>query len=99
MSRIHALKFLVLQTLYKNKSQIPGDLHGEIAKSLIITQKEESLVVAWISKSKNQKIVIDNKKFNFYIKSEFDQTSNNKQIDINESNAEDLVSKIIKLSL
>ena len=99
MSRIHALKFLVLQTLYKNKSQISGDLHAEIAKSLIITQEQESLVVTWISKSKNKKIVIDNKKFNFYIKSEFDQTSNNKQIDINESNAEDLVSKIIKLSL
>ena len=34
-----------------------------------------------------------------YIKSEFNQTSDNKQIDINESNARDLVLKIIKLSL
>ena len=99
MSRIHALKFLILQTLNKNKSQISGDLHIEIAKSLSITQKKECLVVAWISKGKNKEIVIDDKKFNFYIKSEFDQTSDNKQIDINESNARDLISKIIKLSL
>ena len=99
MSRIHALKFLVLQTLYKNKSQISDDHHAEIAKSLNIDQKKECLIVAWLSKGKNKEIVIDNKKFNFYIKSEFNQTSDNKQIDINESNARDLISKIIKLSL
>ena len=99
MSRIHALKFLVLQTLNKHKSQLSSDHHIEIAKSLSITQKKESLIVTWISKRKNKEIVIDDKKFSFYIKSEFDQTSDNKQIDINESNARDLVLKIIKLSL
>ena len=99
MSRIHALKFLILQTLNKNKSQISGDLHIEIAKSLSITSKKECLIVTWMSKGNNKEITIDNSKFNFYKKSEFDQTSNNKQIDVNESNARDLVLKIIKLSL
>ena len=45
MSRIHALKFLVLQILNKNKSQISDILHAEIAKSLSITQKKEYLIV------------------------------------------------------
>ena len=99
MSRIHALKFLVLQALNKNKSNISVGLHNEIAKSLKIITKKESLIVTWISKEKIKEIEIDDKKFNFYIKSEFDQTSNNKQIDTNESNAKELVLKIIQLSL
>ena len=99
MSRTHALKFLILQTLNKDKSQITRDLHTEIAKSLTIVTKNGKMSALWQSKGTNKEITIDDKKFNFYIKSEFDQTSDNKQIDINESNAKDLVSKIIKLSL
>ena len=58
MSRIHALKFLILQTLNKNKSQISGDLHIEIAKSLCITSKKECLIVTWMSKGNNKEITI-----------------------------------------
>ena len=64
MSRIHALKFLILQTLNKNKSQISGDLHIEIAKSLSITSKKECLIVAWVSKGNNKEITIDVEKPN-----------------------------------
>ena len=81
------------------KSNISVGLHNEIAKSLKIITKKESLIVTWISKEKIKEIEIDDKKFYFYIKSEFDQTSNNKQIDTNESNAKELVLKIIQLSL
>ena len=43
--------------------------------------------------------MVDEKKFNFYIKSEFDQPTDNKQIDVNENKAKDLVLEIIKQSL
>ena len=63
MSRIHALKFLVLQTLNKNKSQISGDLHIEIAKSLSITSKKECLIVTWMSNGNNKEITILKNRF------------------------------------
>ena len=99
MSRVHALKFLILQTLNKNKSKISESLHIEIAKSLNINQKNESLILSWRANSVEKNIIADEKKFNFYIRSEFDQKSNTKQIDDNEINAQDLILKIIKLSL
>ena len=99
MSRVHALKFLILQTLNKNKSKISESLHIEIAKSLNINQKNESLILSWKANSVEKNIIADEKKFNFYIRSEFDQKSNTKQIDDNEINAQDLILKIIKLSL
>ena len=43
--------------------------------------------------------MVDEKKFNFYIKSEFDQSTDDKQLDVNESNAKTLVLEIIKKSL
>ena len=98
MSRVQALKFLVLQTLNKNKSKLSGNLHSEIAKSLQIMIIEDQLVVQWLSKGKKMKEVINNQTFNFYIKSEFEQASDVSQIEKNESNARDLVLKIIKLS-
>ena len=98
MSRVQALKFLVLQTLNKNKSKLSGNLHNEIAKSLQIMITEDQLVVQWLSKGKKMKEVISNQTFNFYIKSEFEQASDVSQIEKNESNARDLVLKIIKLS-
>ncbi len=99
MSRAHAFKFLILHTLSKNKSKIPDDLHLEISRSLNIRQENDSMFLTWSSKSKNKEIMVDEKKFNFYIKSEFDQSTDDKQLDVNESNASDLVSKIITLSL
>ena len=67
MSRVQALKFLVLQTLNKNKSKLSGNLHSEIAKSLQIMIIEDQLVVQWLSKGKKMKEVINNQTFNFYI--------------------------------
>ena len=57
------------------------------------------MFLTWLSKGKNKEIMVDEKKFNFYIKSEFDQLTDDKLLDVNESSARDLVSKIIKLSL
>ena len=99
MSKVLALKFLILQTLNKNKTQIESNLHTEIAKSLNIVRNEESLLITWIARSKNKEILVDDKKFSFYIKSEFDNISNTSQIETNESNARNLTLKIIKLSL
>ena len=99
MSRIHALKFLVLQTLNKNKSKISSSLHNEIAKSLKISFTNEKLHINWNANTVAKNIVIDENKFHFYIKSEFNQTSDSKQIDVNESNAKDLVLEVIKQSL
>jgi len=99
MSRVHAFKFLILHTLSKNKSKISGDLHFEISRSLNIRQENECMFLTWLSKGKNKEIVVDEKKFNFYIKSEFDQSTDKKQIDTNENNAKDLVLEIIKQSL
>ena len=83
MSRVHAFKFLILHTLSKNKSKISGDLHFEISRSLNIRQENECMFLTWLSKGKNKEIAVDEKKFNFYIKSEFDQSTDKKQIDTN----------------
>jgi len=99
MSRVHALKFLLLQKLNKNKSKISENLHIEIAKSLNVKQKSESLILSWKANSVEKNIFTDEKKFNFYRRSEFDQKSNLKQIDDNEINAQNLILEIIKLSL
>jgi len=96
---VHALKFLVLQTLNKNKSKISESLHIEIAKSLNVKQKSESLILSWKANSVEKNIFVDEKKFNFYKRSEFDQKSNLRQIDDNEINAQNLILEIIKLSL
>ena len=99
MSRAHAFKFLILHTLSKNKSKISSDLYLEIARSLNTRQENERMFLTWLSKGKNKEIMVDEKKFNFYIKSEFDQPTDNKQIDVNENKAKDLVLEIIKQSL
>ena len=99
MSREHAFKFLILHTLSKNKSEIPDDLHLEISRSLNIRQENGSMFLTWLSKGKNKEIMVDEKKFNFYIKSEFDQSTDDKQVDVNENNAKNLVLEIIKQSL
>ncbi|MBT59757.1 MAG: hypothetical protein CL393_09580 [Acidiferrobacteraceae bacterium] len=99
MSRVHAFKFLILHTLSKNKSKISSDLYLEIARSLNTRQENERMFLTWLSKGKNKEIMVDEKKFNFYIKSEFDQPTDNKQIDVNENKAKDLVLEIIKQSL
>ena len=99
MSRINALKFLVLQTLNKNKSLISKEIHIEIAKSLDIKLENNSYLVSWVAKGKKSKFLVDEKKFNFYIKSEFEQKSDIDQIETNEKNAKDLILNIVELSL
>ena len=99
MSRVHAFKFLVLHTLSKHKSRISTDLHSEIASSLNIKHEKECMFLSWLSKGNKKEITIDERKFNFYAKSEFDQSSDSKQIDNNENNAKDLVFEIIRKSL
>ena len=43
MSKIHALKFLILQTLSKNKSKLKNSLHSEIANSLKVIKNENAI--------------------------------------------------------
>ena len=98
MSKIHALKFLILQTLSKNKSKLKNSLHSEIANSLKVIKNDETLNISWSANNKNKEILIDKNEFNFYVKSEFNESSNVDQINDNEDNAFNLVSKIIEIS-
>ena len=99
MSKVYALKFLILQTLSKNKSKLKDNLHSEIANSLKVIKKDETLKIVWSINQNKKEVLVDQNKFNFYIKSEFNEVSNTAQIDDNESNASELVSKIIESSL
>ena len=84
MSRLNALKFLILQTLNKNKSKINNNIHKEIANSLNIRTEKEFFVINWFIQDKKKEIFINESKFSFYVKSEFDQVYDREQIDKNE---------------
>ena len=74
-------------------------VHKDIAYSLKISLKNNNFNLNWKVENKTFEIETSEKKFNFYIKSEFDQTSRRDQIDENEINAENLVSDIISKSI
>lgn len=99
MSRLNALKFLILQTLNKNKSKINNNIHKEIANSLNIKIEKEFFVINWFIQDKKKEIFINESKFSFYVKSEFDQVYDREQIDKNEINANEITQKIISKSL
>lgn len=99
MSRLNALKFLILQTLNKNKSKINNNIHKEIANSLNIRTEKEFFVINWFIQDKKKEIFINESKFSFYVKSEFDQVYDREQIDKNEINANEITQKIISKSL
>ena len=99
MSRLNSLKFLLLHKLNKNSSKMSKDIHKEIAYSLDVTLNDKRFNIVWQIGEKNFKIQVIESDFKFYIKSEFEQTSNRNQIVNNENNAEKLVSEIIKKSI
>ena len=99
MSRLNALKFLILQTLNKNKSKININTHKEIANSLNIKIEKEFFVINWFLRGEKKEISINERKFSFYVKSEFDQVYDREQIDKNEINANEITLKIISKSL
>ena len=99
MSKLNALKFLILQTLNKNKSKINNNIHKEIANSLNIKMEKELFVINWFIQDKKKEIFINESKFSFYVKSEFDQVYDREQIDKNEINANEITQKIINKSL
>ena len=99
MSRLYSLRFLLLHKLSKNKSKMSEHVHKDIAYSLKISLKNNNFNLNWKVENKTFEIETSEKKFNFYIKSEFDQTSRRDQIDENEINAENLVSEIISKSI
>ena len=74
-------------------------VHKDIAYSLKISLKNNNFNLNWKVENKTFEIETSEKKFNFYIKSEFDQTSRRDQIDDNEINSENLVSEIISKSI
>ncbi len=99
MSRLNSLRFLLLHKLSKSKSRMSEQVHKDIAYSLKISTKNNNFNLNWKVENKTFEIETSEKKFNFYIKSEFDQTSRRDQIDENEINAENLVSDIISKSI
>ena len=99
MSRLNSLRFILLQRLSKNKSKISEHVHKEIAYSLKITLNNNNFKLYWEVDQKKFETFIEEKKFNFYVKSEFNQTSRRDQIDENEINAEKIVIDIINKSI
>ena len=99
MSRPNALKFLILQTLNKNKSKININIHKEIANSLNIKIEKEFFVINWFLQGEKKEISIKESKFSFYVKSEFNQMYDREQIDKNEINANKITLEIISTSL
>ena len=99
MSRLNSLKFILLHQLFKNKSKIDDLTHKEIAYSLKVSLKNNYFHVTWKIKDKDFGIYIEDKKFSFYIKSEFDEIPRREQIDENELSAEKLALEIIKKSI
>lgn len=99
MSRLNSLRFLLLDRLSKNKSKISYHLHKEIAYSLKITLKDNFFRLQWDVDQKKFEIDIEEKRFNFYVKSEFNQIPRCDQIDKNEINAEKIVTDIINKSI
>ena len=99
MSRLNSLKFLLLHKLSKNSSKINKEIHAQIAYSLNISIIDEKFCIKWKVENKNLEIHVDESDFKFYVKSEFDQSSNRNQVDNNERNADKLVLDIIGKSI
>ena len=99
MSKILALRFLILQSLNKNKSKLRNELFVEIAKSLKVEKKNEQISIKWLTNGVEKQIPVDKKIFDFYQKSEFKDESNVNLIDQNELSAKNIVNEVIKKSL
>ena len=99
MSKILALRFLILQSLNKNKSKLRDELFVEIAKSLKVEKENEQISIKWFTNGVEKQIPVEKKIFDFYQKSEFKDESNVNLIDQNELSAKNIVNEVIKKSL
>ena len=99
MSKILALRFLILQSLNKNKSKLRNELFVEIAKSLKVEKENEQISIKWLTNGVEKQIPIEKKNFDFYQKSEFKDESNVNLVDQNELSAKNIVNEVIKKSL
>ena len=99
MSKILALRFLILQSLNKNKSKLRNELFVEIAKSLKVEKENEQISIKWLTNGVEKQIPVEKKIFDFYQKSEFKDESNVNLIDQNELSAKNIVNEVIKNSL
>ena len=99
MSKILALRFLILQSLNKNKSKLRNELFVEIAKSLKVEKENEQISIKWLTNGAEKQISVEKKNFDFYQKSEFKDESNVNLIDQNELSAKNIVNEVIKKSL
>tara|TARA_B100000315_G_C14531991_1_gene566639 strand:- start:940 stop:1242 length:303 start_codon:yes stop_codon:yes gene_type:complete len=99
MSKILALRFLILQSLNKNKSKLRDELFVEIAKSLKVEKENEQISIKWFTNGVEKQIPVEKKNFDFYQKSEFKDESNVNLIDQNELSAKNIVNEVIKKSL
>ena len=71
---------------------------GQFNPDVKVIKNDETLNISWSANNKNEEILIDQNEFNFYVKSEFNESSNVDQINDNEDNAFKLISKIIEIS-
>ena len=99
MSKILALRFLILQSLNKNKSKLRNELFVEIAKSLKVEKENEQISIKWLTNGVEKQKPVEKKIFDFYQKSEFKDESNVNLIDQNELSAKNIVNEVIKKSL
>ena len=99
MSKILALRFLILQSLNKNKSKLRNELFVKIAKSLKVEKENEQISIKWLTNGVEKQIPVEKKIFDFYQKSEFKDESNVNLIDQNELSAKNIVNEVIKKSL
>ena len=99
MSKILALRFLILQSLNKNKSKLRNELFVEIARSLKVEKENEQISIKWLTNGVEKQIPVEKKIFDFYQKSEFKDESNVNLIDQNELSAKNIVNEVIKKSL
>ena len=99
MSKPEALKFLLLQKLAKFKEKIKDNNHSEIAHSLSIIIKDGKYSISWKSNENKKKIEVNEVDFIFYTRSDTPNNSTNiKQLNVNEQKGSDIAHKIIELS-
>ena len=99
MSKPEALKFLLLQKIAKFKEKIKSNNHSEIAHSLSIIIKDGKYSISWKSKGTKKDIDVNEVDFIFYTRSDTPNNSTNiKQVNINEQKGSEIALKIIELS-
>ena len=95
MSKLNSLKFLLLQKLNEHKSLINEEIHKEIAYSLEVKMRNDLYIINWKANNIINEISSPQSNFNFYKKSEYNETPDTNQITNNNSEGTKLILEII----